>query len=263
MTTTDFIIELFCRVDEQMQDLSKHPQAKLYPSEVVTLALLFALKGTTSRHFYRWLKRDYLPLFPHLPERTRLFRLFNTHQDWTTRFLAQPTILGVTDSFGIEFCHPVRELRFPQRRRIGKKGKSNSRWIVGGKLCVVLNKWGAVCGWQAATANVSDTQFHSLLKAFAGRMIICADTGFHSKDGDPENVKICERGTWNVRMVVESVFSLLTRVCQSKQMKHRVWDYFEMRLSFLMAVFNLLLQWRGIEVDEAGVFHLSLAEFSL
>jgi hypothetical protein len=157
MTTTDFIIELFCRVDEQMQHIEKHPQVKLYPSEIVTLVLLFALKGTTSRHFYRWLTRDCLPLFPNLPERTRLARLFKTHQQWATLFLAGPTILGVTDSFGIEFCYPVRELRFPQRQRIGKKGKSNSRRIVGGKLCVVLNKWGAVAGWQAAMANVSDT----------------------------------------------------------------------------------------------------------
>jgi hypothetical protein len=263
MTTTDFIIELFCRVDDQMKDIEKHSQAKLYPGEIVTLALLFALKGTTFRNFYRWLRRDYLPLFPNLPERSRLARLFKTHQHWATRFLAQATILGVTDSFGIEFCHPVREMRFPKRQRLGKKGKSNSRWIVGGKLCVVLNKWGAVAAWQAATANVSDSEFHPLLKEFEGQMIIFADTGFHSKDGNPTNVKICKRGTWNVRMIVESVFSLLTRICHSKQMKHRVWEYFEMRLSFLIAIFNLLLQWRGIDVDEQGVFHLSLAEFSL
>jgi hypothetical protein len=263
MTTNDFIIELFCRVDEQMMGVEKHRQAKLYPSEVVTLALLFALKGTSFHHFYRWLRRDYLPLFPNLPERTRLMRLFKTHQAWATRFLAEPTVLGVTDSFGIEFCHPVRELRFPKRERLGKKGKSNSRWICGGKLCVVLNKWGAVCAWQAATAHVSDTEFHPLLKTFEGQMIICADTGFHRKEGDPENVKICQRGTWNVRMLVESVFSLLTRVCHSKHMLHRVWEYFEMRLGFLMALFNLLLQWRGIQVDEQGIFHFSLAEFAL
>ena len=263
MTTSDFIIELFCRVDEQMIDIQKHPQAKLYPSEIVTLALLFAFKGSTFRNFYRWITRDYLPLFPNLPERSRLARLFKTHQDWASRFLAEPTLLAVADSFGIELCHPVREIRFPDLKRIGKKGKSNSRWIVGAKLCVVLNKWGFVAGWQAATANVSDTEFHPLLKEFEGKMIILTDTGFHSKEGDPENVKICERGTWNMRMMVESVFSLLTRVSHSKQMKHRVWEYLEMRLGYLMAVFNVLTQWRGIEVDEKGIFHLSLAEFSL
>jgi hypothetical protein len=76
MTTEDFIIELFCRVDDGMGHLPKHSQASLYPSEVVTLALLFALKGVGNRAFYRWLARDYRHLFPHLPERTRLFRLF-------------------------------------------------------------------------------------------------------------------------------------------------------------------------------------------
>ena len=42
--------------------------------------------------------RDYRPLFPHLPERTRLFRLFKTHHDWTRGFLATPTVLGVIDT---------------------------------------------------------------------------------------------------------------------------------------------------------------------
>jgi hypothetical protein len=39
MTTVDFITELFCRVADQVVG-AKHSQAKLYPSEVVTLALL-------------------------------------------------------------------------------------------------------------------------------------------------------------------------------------------------------------------------------
>ncbi len=45
MSTEDFIIELFCRVDDELLDVKKHPQAKLYPSEVVVIALLFSLKG--------------------------------------------------------------------------------------------------------------------------------------------------------------------------------------------------------------------------
>jgi hypothetical protein len=42
------------------------------------LGLLHALKGVGNRPFYRWLTRDYRPLFPQLPERTRLFRLLKT-----------------------------------------------------------------------------------------------------------------------------------------------------------------------------------------
>ena len=76
MSTNDFITELFCRIDDQMKGERQHNQAKLAPSEVVTLASLYALKGGSTRAFYRWLVRDYRPLFPTLPERTRLFRLF-------------------------------------------------------------------------------------------------------------------------------------------------------------------------------------------
>ena len=57
-TTVDFITALFCRIDDKMQAVPKHPQAHLYPSEVVTIALLFALKGVGPRAFYRWLARD-------------------------------------------------------------------------------------------------------------------------------------------------------------------------------------------------------------
>ena len=36
MPTEDFITDLFCRVDDKMLDVTKHTQAALYPSEVVT-----------------------------------------------------------------------------------------------------------------------------------------------------------------------------------------------------------------------------------
>ena len=71
MSTIDFITELFCRVDDAMKEVAKHSQASLYPSEIVTLGILFALKGVGERAFYRWLKRDWVALFPHLPDRTR------------------------------------------------------------------------------------------------------------------------------------------------------------------------------------------------
>ena len=95
MSDEDFIIELFCRIDDALNDVPKHSQASLYPSEVVTLALLFALKGGPSRAFYRWLKKNWRQLFPNLPERTRLFRLFVSHHPLTHRFMAAPSLLGV------------------------------------------------------------------------------------------------------------------------------------------------------------------------
>src|ERR1044072_9727091 len=145
MITVEFITALFYEVDEQLHAIPKHSEAHLGPSEVVTLGLLHALKGGGNRAFYRWLPRDYRALFPHLPERTRLFRLFTTHQDWTQAFLASPTVLGVIDTYGIALIHPIREGRSPQQ--IGRKGVSNNRWIVGGKLCLLLNQYGGMAGW--------------------------------------------------------------------------------------------------------------------
>ena len=42
MTTIDFITDLFCRIDDAMRAFPKHPQACLWPSEVVTLGILHA-----------------------------------------------------------------------------------------------------------------------------------------------------------------------------------------------------------------------------
>lgn len=262
MTTEDFIIDLFCRVDDKMLDVGKHTQAALYPSEVVTLALLFALKGVGNRAFYRWLIRDYRHLFPQLPERTRLFRLFNSHLKWVPRFMAEPSLMGVIDSYGIELLHPRREGR--SLKQIGRKGSSNRRWIVGGKLGLLLNHLGLVVDWDCDTANVYDgSAFQHLVTGVAEEMVVFADVHFGKKGSNPPNLRLCRRGEWNDRMMVETVLSMLTLVCHFKKVMHRVWRYFKSRIGYTMVLFNLLVQWRDLQPDDNGLVHLSIAEFSL
>src|SRR2546430_13398322 len=261
MTTVDLIIALSYHVDEQLRAHPKRPDAHLWPSEVVTVGLLHALKGGGNRAFSRWLTRDYRTLFPRLPERTRLFRLFVTHQDWTQVFLAAPTVLGVIDTYGIELLHPMREGRSPQQ--IGRQGLSNHRWIVGGKLCLLLNQYGLVVGWDCGTANVADNTFQWLIRQVDGRMIVLSDTGFHAAEGDPTNLKLCQRGEWEDRMLVETVLSMLTLVCHLKKSMNRGWAYFQERLACTMAAFNVLVQWHGFQPSASGFVPLSIAEFSL
>ncbi len=261
MTTIDCITTLFCQVDEQVHDISKHPHATLWPSGVVTLGLLHALKGGGNRAFYRWLTRDYRVVFPRLPERTRLFRLFTAHQAWTTAFLASPTVLGVIDTYGIELIHPIREGRSPQQ--IGRKGLSNHRWIVGGTLCLLLNQWGLIVAWECATANVADNTFQWLIRQVEEQMIVLSDTAFHAAAGDPTNLKLCQRGEWEDRMLVETVLSMLTVVLHFKKVMHRGWAYFQARLAFTMAAFNVLVQWHGLLPNASGFVPLSIAELSL
>jgi hypothetical protein len=56
---------------------------------------------------------------------------------------------------------------------------------------------------------------------------------------------------------------MLTYVCDFKHMRHKVWAYFETKLAFTVALFNLLVQWHGFQPDERGFVRLSIAEFSL
>src|SRR5262249_9829596 len=111
------------------------------------------------------------------------------HQAWTQVFLVAPRVLGGIDTYGIALIHPMRAGRSPQQ--IGRTGLSNHRWIVGGKLCLLLNQWGLIVGWACATANVAEA--------------------------DPSNLKVCQRGGWEERMPVETVLSMLTLVRHFKR----------------------------------------------
>jgi hypothetical protein len=44
---------------------------------------------------------------------------------------------------------------------------------------------------------------------------------------------------------------------------HRGWGYFQARLAFTMAAFNVLVQWHGLEPYASGFVPLSIAGFSL
>jgi hypothetical protein len=261
LCTEDFVTELFCRVDAVMSDVTKHPQAALWPGEVVTLAILFALKGVRERAFYRWAARDLRPLFPRLPDRTRLFRLFATHAAWSERFLAKPTFFGVADTFGIELLQTRRLGRSP--RQIAARGFCAGRWIAGVKFGLLINGRGQVCAWDVETANVYDADgFAHLVAAYDGRMIVLVDSNFHKSpfhrkgEPDPPNQKVCPRGVWNQRRLVETVLSMLAGVCSLKRLGERAWAYLRAHLGFAAAAFNLLTTWDGIP-------RLSLAKFSL
>jgi len=53
MSTEDIILHIFCLVDDSLPDISRHSQAKVYLNVLVTIGILFALKGGFFRAFYR------------------------------------------------------------------------------------------------------------------------------------------------------------------------------------------------------------------
>ena len=234
----------------------KHVLAELYPSEVVTLGMLQALRGEGNRAFYRWVEKELGTMFPRLPERTRLFRLFVQFKPLCDQFLAHPTLFGVADCYGIEMVHPWRERR--TQREVARKGLSNHRWIVGAKLALVTDDCGQIVGFDVAGANAHDTTFHPLIERWGEKMIVLADQGFKTQEAklkdpnspkrrrrprkqapppqkecssqapvppppvNPLNLKICPKGRWNERMIIETVFSLFTVILKMKKLTHRL-----------------------------------------
>ena len=64
-------------------------------------------------------------------------------------------------------------------------------------------------------------------------------------------------------MLIETVLSMLSMVTHLKKVMHRVWDYFQARLAFTLAAFNVLALWDGLPVEGNGFVPLSIAECSL
>lgn len=240
MPTDDLIIGIFCIIDEELGSIKKHPQANLYPSEVVTLMLLFAAKGGRYCAFYRWMLYNYRKLFPNAPHYSRLLRLFRTHAHLCNRFLASLNTMSIIDPYGIELIHPRREGR--SATQLGWKGKSNGRWIVGAKWAVLVNQRGEIVDWCWDTANEHDNTFRDLALAYKDETIAFSDLGFRKKDSAPANFHYCQKGEWNDRYLIECVFSWMTEKFHAKRLFHRVDEYLEMRLGALAAAFNILLE---------------------
>jgi hypothetical protein len=77
----------------------------------------------------------------------------------------------------------------------------------------------------------------------AERTAALADTGFRVRadEDDGAFIKICPRGTWNERFLIETAFSIVERVFHAKQLLHRTSRGLDMRLGFIAACFNCLL----------------------
>ena len=176
--------------------------------------------------------------------------------------MATPSLIGVIDTYGIELIHPRREGR--SEKQIGRKGISNQRFLVGGKICLLLNHLGLVVDWDCDNANVYDgSALKHIVDSVADEMVVFADEGFDKVDWFPSNLRLCKRGEWNDRMMIETVLSMLTLVCGFKKVMHRAWTYFKTRVGLTMALFNILVQWHGLPAQEDGFVPLSIAKFSL
>lgn len=245
LSLEDVALVMYVGVDDALRSKAEqheHQQAKLSLSELVTIGLMFSLKGGSFRRFYLWLVANLGDCFPHLPERTRLQRRLLQYQALVVHFLAEPSLFCVADSYGIELRHPIREFQEPQGERIGAKGKSNKRWIHGMKLLLVINDQDQVVSFDWATANVADKHFNALFQQFNQQAIMLVDLGFRDKDKSqvPACLKFCAHKTWSERMSIERLLSQLTRFFGAKKRNHRTELGFTAWWAYLIIAINLI-----------------------
>jgi Transposase DDE domain len=247
LSIIDIATVLYCNIDDDLE-YPEHEQAKLSVSELVTIGVMFALKGGSFRRFHKWVQGNLMGCFPTLPERSRLQRRLIQYQQLVKDFLAQPSFFCIADSYGVELRHPIREFHTPKTSRIGGKGKSNKRWIHGMKVLVVINDQGEVVSFAIALAGQADKVFNTLLSSYNQQTIILVDLGFRDKNGVPECLKLCQHKTWSERMTIEQLFSQLTRYLGTKKRHHRTeqgfqafWSYLVIALNVIAAIPDLML----------------------
>lgn len=57
-------------------------------------------------------------------------------------------------------------------------------------------------------------------------------------------------------MLIETLFSMLKKVCHFKKIRQRLWSQLEARFAFTVALYNVLVRWHGDA-------RLAIAPFSL
>ena len=218
-TTIEFITALFCQVDDHLSTSPNTPRPTsgpvksslglLTPSRRGQPALLSLADTRLSR-----------PV-PRLPERTRLFRC------------SRPSGLDA----GVLGCSDRAEV-------IDTVGSSSSircgKGAARGRLAARLSN-PAGCRRETLSAAQPvgvDRGVGVCHRQCCGQHLSMADSAggwandrperhrFHAAGGDPSNLKLCQRGEWQDRMLVETVLSMLTLVCHLKKVMHQGWACF-------------------------------------
>jgi hypothetical protein len=60
---------------------------------------------------------------------------------------------------------------------------------------------------------------------------------------------VYRRGERNERILVETIYSMLTVVCHMKKMRHQVQGRLQADLAMMVAAFNVLTGWHGLQAQ--------------
>lgn len=196
LSLEDMFLLLFCTIDDLYRELvpasiqqrSQHRRIAFSDSEVLTLSLMQeALSMDSERSFHRFVKKNYLHLFPKLLARDRYHRRRKALwavQALLLRHLSQRLALGarwlVVDSAPIE---TVKFARSQSGRRSIPEAKygyipAEKRVFFGLRLHLLITDAGAVVGFALTAANAPEREAaEGLLSGHAGQYVL-GDNGY-------------------------------------------------------------------------------------
>lgn len=191
MNDEELIIHVFICLDNTIQTLvlDRHPgpPGQLSLSEVLTVMVLHPLlkPGMSLKRFHRWLKANWLHLFPGLVEYSRLRRLFKQAREYLVvaqQKLADLNSFGlVADGTSLPVMHNRRGLwakSFREARHVYCASKDEWSW--GFLLQLVIDQAGQIAFFAVST-EAEIKQLVNILEDLANRWVL-GDKGFRGKE---------------------------------------------------------------------------------
>jgi len=258
--TENKLIELFIEVDDLRKAFIAHQKLKgiyrakkrmttqLNGSEVCSILVAYNYSGYKCfEYYYRELivKRyaDYFPDAPcyetflsYIPKATDLIYL------WLLFSVAKSKRTGLyfIDSKKLQVCHLRREKSNKVFKGVAKKGKTSTGWFYGLKIHLVINNLGQIVAFELTSGNIADNN-KPLLKRLLNQLDgICVgdkgyltqlfdffyENGLHLMTKPRKNMKKRPvKNSFNLllnkRAVVESVFDILSSICDIEHSRHR------------------------------------------
>lgn len=203
MTLPDFIITVYCEMDQVLKDLdltdirSRGPAPKLLDAEVLTMEVVGEFLGLDAEQsLWRYFRTHYLDWFPHLGSRSsftkQMANLFNVkqrvQQQLVRKMAASTDQVHIVDGVPIAVCHFARAYFskcFKGEADYGYCASKKQRYY-GFKGHVCINGYGVICGFSLSKASCSerDAVFEVIPSNAQG--LLLGDKGYLGKDFSDE-----------------------------------------------------------------------------
>lgn len=258
--TENKLIELFVDIDDLHKSYMAYRHCignpvklpaqttALCGSEVCTILVAYHYSGYKNFEYYyrQCILEKYADCFPKAPTYECFLSYIPKSMElmylWLLYSVArsQRTGLYIIDSKKLQVCHIKREHSHKVFKNIAAKGKTSTGWFFGLKLHLVINNLGEIVAFKITPGNVADNNqnlLKELLDSLEGYCI--GDKGYLTKLFEfflQNRLRLVYKPQKNAkklpvqnylnrlldkRGVIESVFDILSSVCDIEHSRHR------------------------------------------